>query len=237
MDISNPLEFSVFEIDKDNKDLGYYAFNYFMNYMNNILRCNKYWVNVNKVYNKKYNLNHDVSMWEAWKIEARAYIPTLMNVVCIILRRKFLYPFYGTFQCFHIIITENITREKYNILPQTTEVIELVADSMHFVEIYNKNEYLNFIKAKIDSLLFEEETCLFFLNTLDIIAEEVFTISYEFVYSILALLEVNNPKEKSKIGPVRHLVETKIKLLNQNTSSNINLGTSALTTSNTYEVI
>lgn len=230
IDITNPIEFSVYEIDKDNKDLGYYAFNYFANYMNNILRCNKFWVNSNKIYNKKFNLNQDISMWEAWRIEARAYVPNLMNVICIIMRRKFLYPFYGTFQCFHLIIYENITREKFEIQPHSNEVLELVADSMHFVGLYNQKEYIDLIKAKIDSLLFDEETSLFFLNTLDVLAEEVFSIAYEFVYSILALLEINNPKEKSKIGPCRHLVENKIRALNQ--KEEINLRLDSINTSN-----
>ena len=46
------MNFSNFELEKDNKDLAYYSYNYFIKYLKNVLKVNKYWITKNKIYNK-----------------------------------------------------------------------------------------------------------------------------------------------------------------------------------------
>ena len=153
-------------------------------------------------------------MWEGWRLEARTSDPYYKNILCIVLRRKFLAPFYNTFQSFHFVISEDISREKYEVNPKSYEILELAADTIYYSSKMLEKEYLLFIKAKIDSLLIEEETMIFLQNSMNIMAPEVYDLGYEFVYSILVLLEYNT-KEKSKIGPIRFSLEQKIKSLNQ----------------------
>lgn len=74
-------------------------------------------------------------------------------------------------------------------------------------------EYIMFIHSNIDSLMMEEETALYFKNSLCIITSDIYDIAYEFVYSILVLLE-HNTKEKAKLYPIRIALEQKVKSLN-----------------------
>jgi hypothetical protein len=203
----------LFEIDKDNKDLAFYSYNFFINHILNNVKVNKYWITKNKIYNKKYNFNEDISNWEGWRLEARTSDPSYKNIICIVLRRKFLPPFYNTFQCFHFILTEEISREFYEINPKCLELIELAADSIYFSNKMIDKEYIMFIQSNIDSLMMEEETSLYFKNSLCIITSDTYDIAYEFVYSILVLLE-HNTKEKVRLYPIRIALEQKVKSLN-----------------------
>lgn len=152
-------------------------------------------------------------MWESWRLEARTSDPFYKNIICIVLRRKFLPPFYNSFQTFHFILQEDISRELYEINPQCFEVIELAVDSIYYSNKLIEKEYILFLQANIDSIMMDEEMILFHQNCLNIITNEIYDYGYEFLYSILVLLEYNT-KEKSKLAPIRFALEQKIKLLN-----------------------
>jgi len=152
-------------------------------------------------------------MWEAWRIEARTSDPTYKNLLCVVLRRKFIPPFYSTFQVFHFILTEEISREFYEINPRSNEILELAVDSIAYSEKIVEKEYILFIKASIDSLMIEEESMYFLQNSLNVFTQEIYDLGFEFLYSILCLLE-SNTKEKTKILPIRLSLEQKIRTLN-----------------------
>lgn len=210
--ISNIENYSKFEVNKDNKDISFYAYHTFINYIVNTLKINKYWVTKNQVYIKKYNFNEDISIWEGWRLEARTSDPYYKNIICIILRRKFLPPFYNTYQTFHFILKEEVSREFFNVNPKCYEIIELAADSIFFSNKMIDKEYMLFIQGNIDALMLDEESMLFMQNNLSIITSEIFDLGYEFLYSVLVLLEYNT-KEKPKIAPIRFALEQKIKNL------------------------
>ena len=213
IDISDVFSYDNLEQNKNSKDLMSYAYTYAIEYIKNIQSSQRFWILSSKIHNKKYNFNEDICMWEGWRIEARTSEPEYLNIVFIILRRKFLPPFYDSYQCFHFILIENYSRENFNVNPKAYEVIELASNSICYSSKMNEKEYSLFLKAKQESLLLDEETLLFFQNSLNIITPEIYELGFKFVYSLLVYIELNT-KDKSKISPIRQSIEQKIKALN-----------------------
>lgn len=161
-------------------------------------------------------------MWEGWRIEVRSSDPSYKNIIFIILRRKFIPPFFDTYQNFHFVVVENFSREKYEISQTCVELIELASNSIFYSSKMNEKEYALFLKAKVESLLLDEETLFFFQNSLDLITPEVYELGYQFVYSILIFFEYNT-KDKAKIAPIRQTLEQKIKALNNSDEYGFNI--------------
>lgn len=228
VDIENITSLSVFEEDRNARDISYYSYNYVINYMKNTKKISRYWITENRIFFKKYNINLDISQWEAWRIEVKSAEPWYKDFIFIIMRRKFIPPFFDSFQNFHFILSRSYERQglSVEINSQCEEIIELAANSIFFSGNMTEKDYLLMLNSKIDSLLFDEETVLFFMNTLNIQPPEVFEIGYSFVYIVLLLLETSN--EKEKFNQVRLNLEAKIKDLNNNSLSSFSVDLSEL---------
>jgi hypothetical protein len=90
------------------------------------------------------------------------------------------------------VLTEQAPNyENYKINPKAYKLIDLVANSIAYnVPVHNK-EYTLFLKAKVNSLLLDEESFYFFENSLNIIGVDVHRLAYEFLFGILNFLEKN----------------------------------------------
>ncbi len=159
--------------------------------MRNTVKANKYWILRNCIFNKRYNLNEDLAQWEGWLIEARTSDPLkIKNILCIYLRRKYIPPYFSSFQNITIVLTEKANNsENYKINPKAYKLIDLVANSIAYNVPVNNKEYTLFLKAKINSLLLDEESFYFFENSLNIIGVDVHRLGYEFLFGILNFLE------------------------------------------------
>jgi hypothetical protein len=210
IEISEKEPMGKFDVQKDDRDLSFYAYNNFLIYMRNTAKTNRFWITKNKIYHKKYNLSEDSSQWEGWQIEARASEPSCKNIIIIYLRRKFIPPYWDTFQNFSFILSEECSRDKFKINPCAYEVIELAANSIHVPMSISGKDFQIFLKAKVDSLLVDEESLSFYQNSQQIIGKDVHKFGFEFLYSVLVYLEVaGNLKEK--VQPIRQYIDAKVK--------------------------
>ena len=50
IEISDPIPLAKFDLQKDDRDLSYYAYSHFNVYMRNILKVNRYWITKNKIF-------------------------------------------------------------------------------------------------------------------------------------------------------------------------------------------
>ena len=99
-----------------------------------------------------------MSLWEGWTIEARVCEPEYKNVVFVFLRRKYIPPYFDTYQDFILVLNENSSFENYEINPEAYNVIYLAANSLSTPIISTVKENQLFLSAKIDSLLVDEDT-------------------------------------------------------------------------------
>lgn len=213
LEVSDILDFGIFESKRNCKDIAFYAYDYVIKYLKNNERSKMFWIISSTIYNKKFNMLEDTCAWEGWRFDIRISDPTYKNLVFIIQRRKFMPPFHDTFQVFHFVISEPCTREKFNINPKCIEIIELAANSIHSHTVNTSKEYLLFLKFKQESLLLDEENLLYYQNSLNIISPEVYQPCFKLLYLILTIID-SNCKDKQKIHPIRHLIELKIRFLN-----------------------
>jgi hypothetical protein len=213
IDIDDQIPMGKFDIMKDEKDISFYAYSSFIIYMRNTIKANRYWITKNQIYNRRFNLTEDIAQWEGWIIEARTYdFPTLNNIICIYLRRKFIPPYFSNFQNITIILTEEaLSKEKFQINPKAYELIDLVASSIHYSIPVNNKEYLPILRAKVNSLLLDEDAFYYFENTLGIIGNDVHRIGYGFLYWIILFLEANIKTEKEYFDQLRKAIDQKIK--------------------------
>lgn len=175
-------------------------------------KISKYWIIKNKIYYKKLNLNEDMCLWEGWKIELRASEPSYINMIFIVLRRKYLPPYYDSYQNFIFNISEFYLRENFTMSNKCLEIIELAANSIFYSGRMNEKEYDLFLKAKLDGLLIDEDTIKFYQNRLNIATPEVYEAGYHILKELLSLFE--NTKERQKISNTKYILENKIKALN-----------------------
>jgi len=214
LQISNPIHLSNFDIERDYKDFSIYAYKMMTIYLKNTLNSNRWWIISNKIYQKKSNLTQDSCAWEGWKFEARVTDPTNINVIAIFLRRSYLPPFYDSYQNIQITLTESYTREFYNLNPCAYRLIELVANSLHSSQYFSIRNYQLFLRAKVDSLLVDEDTLHYLLACHQIIGDDVHKFGYELMQSIFRFIETTQFKEKIEVHKL--LVENKIKALKEN---------------------
>lgn len=162
------------------------------------------------------NLNEDKCVWECWKIEIRVSEPSYINLAFIILKRKFIPPFYNTYKCFHFILKERYSTDNINLSLKANEALELAANSISYSSKMNEKDYHIFLMLQLESLLLNEENLLFFQNNLKLISPDVYQYGYIIIYSLLLLIEnyLPNSKEKSNITSIKAIIENKIKLYN-----------------------
>lgn len=209
-------------MEKDKKDLNFYAYDYTIKYIKNIIKATHYWIIKSKIYNKRYNFNQDICQWEGWRIDARTSEPFYKNVSIIVLRRKFLPPVFNSFQCFHFVLTHNITRENYTLCPKANESLELAANSINCASQMNEKDYKIFLLLQMDSLVLDEENLLYFQNNLNLLAPEVYEHGFKILYTILLHLE-NHSSDKPRIRIIKQILEQKIKTLNSGDSIAIDM--------------
>jgi hypothetical protein len=184
--------------------------------MRNSVKANKYWIMKNSIFNKKYNLNEDLAQWEGWQIEARTLDPLkIRNIICIYLRRKYIPPYFSSFQNITIVLTEETPNfENYKINPKAYKLIELIANSIAYNVPVNNREYTLLLKAKVNSLLLDEESFYFFENSLNTIGVDVHRLGYEFLFGILHFLE-HNLKDKELFGQLKKELDQKTSNYNE----------------------
>jgi hypothetical protein len=195
IDISDDIPISNFGVYRDTRDLSYYAYINFFDYMKaNKIEHKNFWISKNQIFYKKYNLNEDPCRWEGWTIEARAKITEKYNdYVFVYLRRKFLPPYFDSYQDFRFILIEETESENTDINPKAHLLMELITGSLHSTETFQPvTESKRILQAKIESLIIDEET-LFFLQNLsntkidlqDIFTEELYELGRKLFWNIL----------------------------------------------------
>lgn len=214
IEITDPEPINRFEIQKDEKDLSFYSYNRLLVYLKNNLKASRFWITKNKIYHKNFNFNEDCSQWEAWIMEARVSEPVIKNVVFLTMRRKFIPPFFDSYQNFTFIVQEDFTKENSKISRLAYEVIELAANAIHPRSVPAIKEFHLFLKAKIDALLLDEDTLFFYQNSLGILGTDVHKYGYEFLHRAISFLEMNG-SIKERVTPIKQYIETKIKILNE----------------------
>ena len=114
-------------------------------------------------------MNEDMSLWEGWKIIVRTCEPIYSNMIFLFLRRKYIPPYFDTYQDFCIILNEKCSLENYEINPEAFKIINLASNTLSspITTSVKKNEL--FLKAKVDSLLVDEDTLYFYQNVYGII--------------------------------------------------------------------
>lgn len=214
IEIAEPLHMSYLDIERDFRDFAFYSNKMFIIYLKNTMKANRWWIITNKIYQKKSNLTQDSCSWEGWKIEARITDPLNINVIAIFLRRSFLPPFYDSFQTMQITLTEKYTREFYTFNPCAYRLIELIANSVNSTQNYSIRTYQLFLKAKVDSLLVDEDTLNYLLTCHQIIGDDVHKFGYELMRSIFRYIETTQFKDKIEVHKV--CLENKINMLKEN---------------------
>jgi hypothetical protein len=215
LEISEKIPLGKFELNQDDRDMSHYAYNIFLFQIRNILKFSKFWITKNKIYNKKYNLNEDSSQWEGWTIEARTCDPFYTNLIFLFFRRKYIPPGMDTFQNITIILQEKCSSEFYEINPEAYNLIYLIGNSLHTINITTHYEYSGMIRAKIDALLVDEESLIYYQNEMGLIGVEIYKLAYEFIYILLTIL--NEGSSKEKVSGIKAQLENKMKSFSTNT--------------------
>ena len=212
VDIFDQAPLCKFDTNINNRDLSYYAYSSVLVYLKNNLKCGNLWILKNEIFTKKINLNEDMSSWEGWRIDARVCDPEYRNLIFIFLRRKFIPPYFDTYQDFIIVLNENSSLENYEINPEAYNVINLVANSLSTPITTTVKENELFLSAKVDALLVDEETLYFYQTVYGIYGEDIYTFGYELLSMLIYYFEGTNVKEE--IECLKPVVETKKKKWN-----------------------
>jgi len=201
------------QIQQDDREMSFYAFNHFSIYMRNTIKSTNYWILKNNVYQKNFNLQEDKCSWDGWIIECRTSDPYYSNLIFIYFRRKFLPPFFDRFINAIFILTENCSKTQYNINPKAHDIIYTMANTLcpENVEL-GIREYKSLLECKFEGLLYDEETYYYFQNILKIYGKTCYLYGFAYLIYILNFLD-DNLKEKEKISPLKAFVELKKKSL------------------------
>ena len=133
----------------------------------------------------------------------------MFNVAFIILRRKFIPPFYDTYCDIIIILKEPYNLDNgYELSEASNLIIETLADSIFPINVTTeKGDYTNVLESKLEALLLDEESVFYLYNVLGIIGRETYKIALDYVYKFLTLLD---EWHKDKIGPIKKSFEFRI---------------------------
>jgi len=113
--------------------------------------------------------------------------------VFIYSRRKFIPPFFDTYQDFLFLIYQvykSETKENTNIPDSVVEILENAVDSLYTKEnIYSETDYKNYLEQKFDALLVDEDTMEYFTKTLKIYPKEIFKNMFDYIYKLMCALK------------------------------------------------
>jgi hypothetical protein len=225
VNITEITKMTIFEVEKDLRELSAYAYDEAYKYMiaNTKQNSERFKIIKNSIYFKKFNFNEDKSIWESWTIRFRKChisklsnnnnmininyinnnknvninkISPVKNYAFIFLRRKFLFPYYDTFRNFCVILEEESRESDFDFSKEAVDVLELAADSL--ATTHKLPEYFkSILEAKLNSLLLDEETLTFCLNNLKINEVEIIWIGFAFVYFLLKIVKPKNEDDES----------------------------------------
>lgn len=218
IEFSETILVEKFQVNKDDKDLYYYGYNNFLNYMRLYEKNTKFWITKYEFYNKKFNLNIDKSRWEGFKIEIRTATyenpiekkreGSNENMVFLFLRRKFIPPFYDSYIDIMIVLKEPYEEDNFDFSYDAELIVETIADSIHFPQkTLTPNEYENILEAKIEALLLDEDTLDYYYSNLKIFGKECYKSACDYIYHLLTLYEKQN---QEKVDVVKELLTDKI---------------------------
>ena len=213
VDIFDPAPISKFDHDINSRDLSYFAYENMVNFLNNNLKCPYFWLLKNEIFTKKINLNEDMSLWEGWRIDVRICQPEYKNLIFIFLRRKFIPPYFDTYQDFIFVLSEDSSYEKYEINPEADIVISLAANTLSSPITCTVKDSQLFLEAKVDALLVDEETLYYYQNFYGIRGREIFKFGYELLTEIINYFSTTNVKNKIQfLTPVVNFKKKKFEL-------------------------
>ena len=133
----------------------------------------------------------------------------MFNIVLILLRRKFIPPFYDTYCDIIITLKEPYDVEYgYELTETSNLIIETVADSFFPTNVTTeKGDYTNVLESKLEALLLDEESIFYLYNVMGIIGKESYKIGLDYTYKFLIMMEEWN---KEKIYPTKKSFEYRI---------------------------
>ena len=208
-DITEQIAINTFDNNENIKDLSFHAYEYVLNILSNQIKSQNYWILENESFNKKINMNEDMSLWEGWKIIVRTCEPIYSNMIFLFLRRKYIPPYFDTYQDFCLILTEKSSYDNYEINPEGIKIINLAANTLSTPITTTVNENKLFLQAKVDSLLVDEDTLYFYQNVYGIIGKDIYTFGYEFLAALIFYFETTNVKDA--VLPLKKIIEKKKK--------------------------
>ncbi len=199
IEIDNPTPLGKFDFEKDDRDISYYAYKNFSIYMKNILKVNQYWVMKNCNYPKKCNFAADDCQWEGWIIEAKVIDPYKEDFIFLYLRRKFLPPFFDSYQNFTFILNEKVG-ETFRLNPQANILLDTITGSLFSKQkMYTVRDSDLFLRAKIDSLLVDEDTLYFYQFGNRMIGDDLHSFGFNLLYNLFKYFEDGNMKENVEV--------------------------------------
>lgn len=231
LNIGEVIDFNNFETFKDSREINHFAYTQAEGYLmhNTKFAYEDFRIVKNCPFNKKFNFVEDKCQWEGWQIKARKCNfakAAVKNIGFIYLRRKFLYPFYNTYQDICFIITEDSKEKNKDFSPEAIETIELAANSIAST-IKTPNDFKSILEAKLNALLVDEEIILYYINNLKIYEVEIIRIGYIFIYHIIQIIKNRNydpnmDKVDKRYGEWQSLLCNNWTRLNQNSDNDIN---------------
>jgi hypothetical protein len=201
IEISEAIPLWNFETNKDCRDLSYTAYVNFFEYMKSMkIEHKNFWIIKKKIYYKKFNINEDPCRWEGWTIEARTFLKEkITNYIFVYLRRKFLPPFFDTYQDIRFVLSEECSPDNTDINPKAHQLLELITGTLHSTETFQSvNQRIVFLKAKIESLLIDEETLFFLQNINNNIKGDLFVFGLTLFWNFLnCFYKTSKPQDLS----------------------------------------
>lgn len=220
INISNLTYVDKLNLMKDQKDIYWFSLSKLLDFVAS-KKIQNYWVIKTQFYNKKFNLTMDKAKWEGFKIEIRTNEKNRRltfknneekpkkenegeekeineyNIALILLRRKYIPPFYDKYLDIVITCKEPLDKERIFISSEAKHILETIADSIHLREqILNQNGYKKILEAKVESLLLDEEGADFFNNNLEIRGKACLMNAYNYLYKFLSTIASGVHDEK-----------------------------------------
>jgi hypothetical protein len=173
-------------------DFSYYCYHEFFKLINEKLTHKTFWITRSSSYIKKMNLAKDKAQWEGWILESRLKFTEKigLNVVFLCLRRKFIPPFFETYQDITLTLFEKYDEKiNINLSSESREIIEILADSISPMDYFIPyQECFNLIKIKIDSYLVDSDSLDFLYNNLNVRGMDSYLLATNFILKMIMFM-------------------------------------------------
>jgi len=205
--VSDIEKMTLFEIEKDLRELSTYAYEEAYKYMiaNTKPKTEKFKLVKNCNYIKKFNFNEDQAVWEGWTIRYRKCNMgkfannknPVTNYAFIFMRRKFLFPYYNTFRHFSIILEEESQEKDFSFSQEAIDDFELASNSLATLHKLPKF-FKGILESLLNSLLIDEECLSYYLNNLKVNEVEIIRIGFAFINNVLNLIIKNEENSQNE---------------------------------------